>query len=238
MGHCRLGYEVNPSERDADDLDQPVDTDFHAAEENLLMAVQLPYLSSYKNVSTLFEKIGTATVPDSFTHSFLQNTIGLRGPNDRRLISFLRNLGFIDNGNRPTPQYSLLKGSEMQRRAAIAEGIRIAYRPLFVADQEAETRRGKRLRKLISKVARTDDDMTARIATTFAAVTKLGDFKAIVANEEPKKEPARDEGDDRSTAGRKGLRTEFHYNLQIILPSNGTEEVYLHIFNAIRKTFQ
>jgi hypothetical protein len=205
------------------------------------MAVQLPYLSSYKNVPTLFEKIGTAKVPDSFTHGFLQNTIGLKATNDRQLIPFLRHLGFIDAGNKPTPQYNLLKGSEIQRRAAIAEGIRNAYRPLFVADEEADTHTGERLRNLISQVAGTDDDMTARIATTFAAVAKLGNFKAIVANEEPKKEPARDntdEGDDRSTAGRKGLRTEFHYNIQIVLPSNGTEEVYLHIFNAIRKTFR
>jgi len=202
------------------------------------MPVQLPYLSSYKNVSTLFEKIGTAKVPDSFTHSFLQNTIGLKGPNDRRLIPFLRDLGFIDTGNKPTPQYSLLKGSEMQRRAAIAEGIRNAYRPLFVADQEADTHRGKRLRKLISKVARTDADMTARIATTFAAVTKLGDFKATVAKERPKKEPARDNTDGEGDGAGRKLRTEFHCKIQVVLPSNGTEEVYLNIFNAIRKTFQ
>jgi hypothetical protein len=36
----------------------------------------------------------------------------------------------------------------------------------------------------------------------------------------------------------KGLRTEFHYNIQIHLPANGTEEMYLNIFNALRRVFQ
>ncbi len=35
-----------------------------------------------------------------------------------------------------------------------------------------------------------------------------------------------------------GLRPEFHYNLQIHLPSNGNEETYMNIFNAIRKVFK
>ena len=40
------------------------------------------------------------------------------------------------------------------------------------------------------------------------------------------------------TKGNRPLRPEFHYNIQIHLPSNATEEVYLSIFNALRKTFQ
>jgi Family of unknown function (DUF5343) len=87
------------------------------------MPVQLPYLSSYKNVPMLFEKIASAKVPDSFTHAFLQNTIGLKGTGDRPLIPFLRSLGFIDQSGKPLPEYSKLKGSEEQRRVAIGHGV-------------------------------------------------------------------------------------------------------------------
>lgn len=59
------------------------------------MPVQLPYLASYKNVGALFDKIASAKIPDSFTHEFLQSTIGLKASGDRPLIPFLRNLGFI-----------------------------------------------------------------------------------------------------------------------------------------------
>lgn len=34
------------------------------------MPVQLPYLASYKNVGTLFDKIASAKIPDNFTHDF------------------------------------------------------------------------------------------------------------------------------------------------------------------------
>ncbi|WP_315701498.1 MULTISPECIES: DUF5343 domain-containing protein [unclassified Bradyrhizobium] len=205
------------------------------------MPVQLPYLSSYKNVSTLFEKINSAKIPETFNHQFMQDTIGLKSTGDRPLIPFLRNLGFIDTANKPTPKYSLLKGSEDQRRTAIAEGLRKAYGPLFDSDERAWEYTGEKLRSLVSQVAGTDEDMTARIANTFAAVARLGDFKSA-SKEEPKKEKENSpevEVEDHG-AGRKvkGLRTEFHYNIQVVLPSNGSEEVYLNIFNAIRKTFQ
>jgi hypothetical protein len=88
------------------------------------MPVQLPYLSSYKNVAMLFDKIATAKIPDTFHHKFMQETIGLKSKGDRPLIPFLRSLGFVDPSGKPTPEYSLLKGS--QRRIALADGIRKA----------------------------------------------------------------------------------------------------------------
>jgi hypothetical protein len=209
------------------------------------MPVQLPYLSSYKNVPTLFEKIASAKIPETFTHAFLQNTIGLKNTTDRPLIPFLRSLGFIDTSGKPTLEYSKLKGSEQQRRTTIGEGIRKAYGPLFDSDEEANTRTGQELRGLVAQVAGTDEDMTSRIAQTFAAVARLGDFKKG-PKEDPKNDKEKDkentdnDGEDLGGVGRKikGLRTEFHYNIQVVLPSNATEDIYLNIFNAIRKTFQ
>lgn len=201
------------------------------------MPAQLPYLSSYKNVPTLFEKIASAKIPDTFNHRFMQDTIGLKSKGDRPLIPFLRGLGFIDNSGKPTPEYSLLKGS--QRRVALADGIRKAYRPLFDADEKAWEHTGEKLRGLISQVAGTDADMTARIANTFAAVTKIGDFSATLRTEDERKNgDESEESSEPASRKLKGLRTEFHYNIQVVLPSNATEEIYLNIFNAIRKTFQ
>jgi hypothetical protein len=85
--------------------------------------------------------------------------------------------------------------------------------------------------------------MTSRIVSTFNALAKLGDFSAARAGVGQPKEP--DELDvegqpDKTDSGKtvKPLRPEFHYNIQIHLPSNATEDVYLNIFNALRKTFQ
>src|SRR5262245_19616333 len=206
------------------------------------MPVSLPYLPSYRNLPTLFEKIASAKIPDKFSHSFLQNTIGLKSTNDRAFIPFLRNLGFIDQSGTPTPAYALLKSKD-KNEGAIAEGIRKAYGPLLDADQEAYELSGEKLRGLVAQVAGSDDAMTSKIAGTFSAITKLADFSAekpkdeIKDNQGTKGEAKNDEGEEHAHR-MKGLRTEFHYNIQVHLPSNGTEETYLNIFNAIRKTFQ
>lgn len=213
------------------------------------MAVSLPYLASNKNVGELFAKIGSAAVPAKFTQEFLATTIGLKGTNDRSLIPLLRNLGFLDQSNTPTATYSLLKSKE-RRSGAIAEGIRAAYKPLFTANEEVHHLTGESLRSLIAQVAGTDDDMTARIANTFVSLIKSADFRAtgVTSSEVSPKNHKEDNSEEEEEAGstadesRKkrngGLRPEFQYVLQIQLPSNGSEETYLNIFNAIRKTFQ
>ncbi|WGR94858.1 DUF5343 domain-containing protein [Bradyrhizobium sp. ISRA443] len=202
----------------------------------------LPYVVSYKNLPTLFEKINSAKIPETgFTYNFLLTTIGLKSTNDRAYIPLLRHLGFLDQSSVPTPHYRLLKGDK--RKAALADGIRRAYGPLFDADQEANKLSGEKLRSLVAQVAGTDADLTGRISGTFLSLVNLADFESSTATEEKKADGKDDAGDQQADQDTqrykpKGLRTEFHYNIQVQLPSNGTEETYLNIFNAIRKTFQ
>jgi hypothetical protein len=205
------------------------------------MAVSLPYLVSYRNVPTLFDKIASAKIPETFNRDFLTTTIGLKGSNDRALIPLLRTMGFIDQSGVPTPKYRLLKGDK--RRAAVAEGIRNAYRPLFDAQEDAHTLTGDKLKGLVAQIAGTDDDLTGRIANTFQALVKMGDFdqkeEAVEGPKDRKEEQTLPDEEEREGAPRlKGFRPEFNYDIHIHLPSNGSEETYLNIFNALRKTFQ
>jgi hypothetical protein len=88
-------------------------------------------------------------------------------------------------------------------------------------------------------------------ARTFAALAKVADFSALApAGVEVGKSDDGEETDEgphenealtskkRQSAAPTGLRPEFHYNIQIHLPGNGTEETYLNIFNALRRTFK
>lgn len=206
------------------------------------MPTQLPYLVSYKNVPTLFDKIASAKIPQNFTHSFLQTTIGLKNTSDRALIPLLRAFGFIDQSGVPTPSYRLLKGDK--RKAALAEGIRKAYQPLFDANDNAHQLSGETLKSLVAQVAGTDDDLTNRIANTFLALVRIADFDTKLAEapgeaaKDRKEANAMQEAPEPIPARPLGLRTEFNYDIHVHLPSNGTEETYLNIFNALRKTFQ
>jgi hypothetical protein len=206
------------------------------------MPISLTYLASNKNLPTLFSNILSARIPDKFTHEFLSKTIGLTGSNDRSFIPLLRTLGFLDPSSTPTASYRLLKNSE-SASIALAEGIRSAYKPIFEANEIAHTLSGEKLKGLIAQVAGTDDALTSRIANTFNALVKLADFSA--PQPQAKNPPEDLDGEElpiRPKTGApqpgKSMRPEFHYNIQIHLPSNGTEEVYLNIFNALRKIFQ
>lgn len=198
------------------------------------MAQELPYLPSYKNVETLFKKIAAARKPEVFTHAFLYKTIGLKSVSDRPLISFLRALGFLDSSNKPTALYDELKNPSKAPKV-LADAIKNAYEPLFSANENAHSIDQTELKGLIAQVAGTDEAMTAKIFGTFNSLVKLADFKAkpLEKKEENgkllvnKKEEVKAE-----------LRPEFHYNLQIHLPSNSTEETYLNIFNALRRVFK
>lgn len=202
------------------------------------LAQNLPYLPSNKNVGKLFEKILTAQKPETFTHEYLRDTIGLKGTNDRPLISFLRALGFLDTANRPTTSYDLLK-NPAKARGAIAAGVKTAYGPLFKANEKSNELPSDDLKGLIAQVTGSDKDMVDRIAATFSAIVKQGDFAAgSVLPEDLQEEDADQPSDEKKSGDKGGLRPEFHYNFQIHLPGNGTEETYLNIFNALRRTFR
>lgn len=86
--------------------------------------------------------------------------------------------------------------------------------------------------------------MTKLIAMTFTSLAKLADFGRADEAEEP------DNGEQKNGATSDvppalpqitvaplpaKFHPEFRFNIEVHLPSNGTEETYLNIFNALRK---
>ena len=206
------------------------------------MAKDLFYLPSYKNVGTLFEKIATAKAPEAFTTRYLSDVIGLKSPVDRNLINMLKKLGFLDPSGRPTEAYNLLKNNDVAG-AAIAEGLRRAYAPLFEANERANELPTDQLKGLVAQVTGTDVDGARNIAYTFNAIAKKADF---TKSSDEKKDQSATLGNANEGAEKpafraiplgNGLRPDFHFNIQVHLPANGTEETYLNIFNALRRTF-
>jgi hypothetical protein len=207
----------------------------------MYMAKELPYLSSYKNVDELFQKILSAKQPDIFTTRFLAETLGLKSSGDRQFIALLKALGLIDSGAKPTAEYSALK-NPAQAKKAVARGIRRAYEPLFAANENAQDLQGAELSGLIAQVAGTDSGVTSKIAGTFRALVKNADFAAAqdVGANEPPEEPDTNTSPtaDKIIPNFAALHPEFHYNIQIHLPANASEETYLNIFNSLRKAFK
>ncbi len=211
------------------------------------MAKELPYLPTYKNVGALFEKIEKAKVPDAFGLSFLVNTIGLKGSGDRQLISLLKKLGFLDGAGKPTPEYNLLKNKKAAKRA-IANAIRKAYAPLYAANEDAHSLQAEELKGLIAQLSGAEESMNKLITGTFNALVKVADFTAAEPDAEGSEGNAvdgpsgKDSPSPEKELGREKqsllpkFNPDFRFNIEIHLPSNGTEETYLAIFNALRKS--
>ncbi len=208
------------------------------------MPTPLPYLPSYKNIEKLFSGITNAKVPDAFGHKFLTDTLGIKGNGDRPLIPFLRALGFIDGSNKPTGAYTQLKNPALKGKA-IANAIKAAYEPLFAADENANRRSPEELRGLVAQVSGADANTLTKIMGILNSLLKLADFtsaKLEVDGEMDDEEvseivPIR-KLKDVAIDPQGGSHVPFHFNIQVHLPANATEEAYLNIFNAIRKVFK
>lgn len=204
------------------------------------MATELPYLSTYKNVGELFQRIASAKKPESFTTIYLSETIGLKSSGDRQLITLLKALGFLDSAGRPTAEYDQLKNSSRAPKA-IGTAIRRAYEGLYAANENVHTLSGTELKGLISQVAGSDTGVTSKIQGTFSSLVKLADFSQTESSEKTaipsiNDKPSHVHAERSVKTG--GMRPEFHYNIQVHLPANATEETYLSIFNSLRKAFE
>lgn len=211
------------------------------------MPSALPYVPNYGKIKPLFEKISSAKVPDAFTQAYLAETLGLKSGGDRPLIPLLKALGLVDPSGKPTADYSLLKNSH-RAGPTLARGVGRAFGPLFAANENAHKLSTEELKGLISQVAGSDDEVTRRTAGTFRSLVEIAGSNNFSHNDAVEEPQARESnvkpagaGDDagepeRSPRSRAGFRPEFHYNIQVHLPSNATEETYLNIFNALRKS--
>lgn len=212
------------------------------------MTYDLPYTPAYGKIGTLFDRIAKAKVPDSFTVKFLSQSLGLSSTNDRKLIPLLKKLGFVDPSGKPTSDYGKLKNPGMAG-VAIAEGIKRAYGPLYEANEATHELSPDELKGLVAQVSGVEEALIKPIVGTLNSLVKLADFsksstekqegeQAQEKKEQTKGQTGKTSGDEQrdENANRSEFKPEFRFNIEVHLPSNGTEETYLAIFNALRKS--
>ena len=123
-------------------------------------------------------------------------------------------------------------------KAAIADGLRKVYAPLFEANEKANELSSKELKGLIAYVTGRDTNIVGQIAYTFNAFAKNADFSQAPKPDARKSND--NKGGDKPLVPAlppSGPRSDFRFNIQVHLPANGTEKTYFNIFNALRRTF-
>lgn len=211
----------------------------HSDQWEITVATPLPYLPSYKRVEELFKKIADAKQPESFTHAVLMG-LGFKGTGDRPLIGLLKTLGFVGENAKPTPEYARLKNPKSFKRA-MADAIRRAYKPLFENNERFGSLPDEERSGIVAEVSGADSTTLTKINGTLNRLLPLADFTEGPTEQLAERSDGAADSAQRKSEPEAGLpshrRTEFHYNIQIHLPANGTEESYLQIFNAMKRAF-
>lgn len=100
------------------------------------MALTTSYLTSIKNVESIFNSILSAKAPERFTTKFLED-LGFKSSTDRLFIGMLKALGFLDEGGQPTQRYYDFL-DQSQSKHIVAVGIEEAYEDLFNLNKNAQ----------------------------------------------------------------------------------------------------
>lgn len=216
------------------------------------MALPSAYLTSQKNLDGIFTAIQAARAPQRFTQQFLVD-LGFSGNADRLVINVLKAIGFLDGAGVPTQRYfEFLDQTQAER--VMAEGVMEAYADLFAVNTSAHEMSKTELKNKMRTLSQGQftDSVLDKMAMTFLALAKHGDFKAANAAPVPAHKEAVEgdgeksadhgggslaNGDDQlaSSLYRGGLSIDgLVYNIQIQLPESRDPKVYDALFQSLK----
>lgn len=204
------------------------------------MALPTSYLTSVKNLPDIFAAMQGAQAPERFTQNFLES-LEFKTTSDRLIIGMLKALGFLDDAGKPKDRYFRFL-DQTQGSKVIAEAVRDAYQDLFKVNVKAnEMTKSDVINKLKTLgQGQIGDSVLDKMAMTFTALVKLGDFQsapALVPSPHQKDMRSNEEqGDKRSPAEHGALKLGgLVYNIQIVLPESRDPAVFDALFQSLRR---
>lgn len=202
------------------------------------MAATLPYLSSPGTIDTVVAKIKSAATPSRFTTDFVGTVLQLKGGTGAAIPPFLKKLGLLNPDGTPSPLYDRLR-NDGSSRAALAEAIRIGYKPLFSVNEYAYKAGDSDLKGLILQVtgASKGDRVAKLIFGTLKKLKAHASFDAeggATSSEATGDVTGRASGQGRGDAA-PGLGLGLSYTITLNLPASTNIEVYNAIFRSLRE---
>jgi hypothetical protein len=168
------------------------------------MPENLPYLVSPGTVATALQKIRAAATPDRFTQDFLANTLGMKGGSPKPIIPFLKRIGFLGTDAAPTDLYKAYRNTG-QSGAAMAQAMRIGYKPLFDMNVRAHDLSDSELKGLVVQATGLEEKsrVVQLILQTFKILKQQASFGAtsIEVKKEERRGGASDTHHQRTSLG-------------------------------------
>jgi Family of unknown function (DUF5343) len=205
-------------------------------QERMAQEKKLPYVNAYGNIKKALEKIQAASTPPRFTHDFLATKLGMSGGSARPVVPFLKRIGFIGSDGSPTDLYKQFRGTDSERGAAAAEGLKRGYAPLYEVNEYAHDLSEPALKSLIVQVTGEGKQSSTvnLIAKSFRALDEFADHDApgvTVAEPEQRQADEPETNEDGSRPPALGL----NYTINLQLPATSDIAVFNAIFKSLRE---
>jgi hypothetical protein len=211
------------------------------------VALPKAYLTSVKNLPSIFDAIRQAKAPERFTQRFLES-LEFKSNSDRLIIGVLKALAFLDDQGKPTDRYFRFL-DQTQSDVVMAEAVREAYDDLFQVNTSAHNLSKQDVVNKFKTLSQGQfsESVLDKMAMTFTALVKLADFKAPSARPAATAPPKADDEVDTvrqqesevvepRREGRAPLSLGgLHYNIQIIMPESRDPKVYDALFRSLRE---
>ena len=195
-----------------------------------------PWTLSPGRLKEFFDSIPTTGVPDKVTTIHLEK-IGFKSKNDRRMVSILKDLGFISEGGAPTDTWKAYR-NRGNSRAIMAQAMRTAYADLYKTYPDAQRKDNEALRNFFGSHSDGGERILQAIVQTFKALAELADFGADAPD-------GSDGGEALDTSNQKvvevrrknitGSGLTVNVNIQLTLPDSASAETYDTFFGALKK---
>jgi len=201
----------------------------------------LPYVTATGNILKAIDGIKKAATPPKVSGDFVKNILGIKGGSGDQITSFLKKIGLADPGGSPTELYNRLRNPSSSG-AAMAECMRLAYKPLFDRNEYVNTLSDVDLKGLIvEETGNAHDSNPAKMAfLSFKALNSIADYERTTTASEvveiPVNEPAApSQSSGTGEENHSTPRLNIGYNIHLNLPATDDISVFNAIFKSLKE---
>lgn len=205
------------------------------------MPASLPYLSSPGTIDSAIPKIKHAATPTRFTNDFVTTVLQIKGGTGKAIPPFLKKIGLLNPDATPNALYDRLR-NDATTKSALADAMRVGYKPLFEVNEYAYNLSDADLKGLILQVtgAPKGDRVADLIYLTFKKLKSHASFNGTSKEPTPKLQDFAAEGVEHNgrNGGGRALASEglgLTYTITLNLPASTNIEVFNAIFRSLRE---
>lgn len=197
--------------------------------------IDYPYTSVTGKLKKFLGHIQSAGVPPKVNTQYL-SSVGFKSTNDRRIISILKFINFLDGSGIPTDEYRQFRDKE-KAGGVIAKSLKATYKNLFDTFPDAYRKDTEALRNYFSTHTDAGEQVVNKTVATFKILCEFADFEAITKEitETPKGKLESEAVEPKRVSPAIPGGLTVNINIQLQLPATDDASVYDNLFSALKK---